>query len=519
MSRVTGLARIVAIGAVLGPTYLGNTFQAVNQLPNLAYQAMTGSLLTVLLVPPLVAHVDAEDTAETERVACGFLGLALLAFAAVTAAAMLAGPLLLRVLALGVQDPQVAADQRQAGQVLLALVLPQVVLYAVAGAGEAVQNAHGRFALAAAAPAFENLGIILVMGIAAIVFGTGTDIGEVSTNELLLLGLGSTGAVMVHAGAQWWGAHRVGVRLVPRAGWRDPEVRELAGRALPSLGNAGLNALRFFAMLVVANRVPGGVVAFQVAVTFLYVPTAVSAWPVAVALLPRLSRLYLAGALAKFRDELVRGCALTMLIAVPATVFAIVLAQPLARAVTFGNMANPRGHVLVSASVAALGLGLLGEAAWVLGTHAAYARKDAAGPLRATVLRLAVTAVGMLVAFLAFRGTAVLVVLGLAVSAGNLVGAWHLVAGISRHLPAGDERLTPAVLRTVGGSFAMAGPALAVAQWAPGLLAGRWADLLGIAAAGLLGMGIFLALQRAWHSPELGELRQAFGQLRPGTTR
>jgi putative peptidoglycan lipid II flippase len=516
VSRITGLGRIVAIAAVLGPTYLGNTFQAVNQMPNLAYQAMTGSLLTVLLVPPLVAHADARDSDEAERVACGFLGLAMLAFAAVTAAALLAGPILLRLLSLGVQDAEAAAAQRHAGWILLVLVIPQVVLYAVAGAGEAVQNAHGRFALAAAAPAFENVGIILVMGIAAMAFRTTTDIGGVSTNLLVLLGLGSTLSVLTHAAAQWWGAHRVGVDLVPRAGWRDPDVRHLARQALPSLGNAGLNAIRFFGMLVVANSVPGGVVALQLAVMFLYVPTAVGAWPVAVALLPRLSRLYLAGALSRFRDELVRGCGLALLVVIPATVFAITLAGPLSRVVTYGNMANSRGQALVAASLAALGFGLLGEAAWVLGTHAAYARKDATAPFRASIVRLGVSSVGMVVALLAFRGTAVLVVLGLAVSLGNTVGAWYLAAAVARHLPAGDARLTPAAVRTVGGSLAMAAPAYVLAMLLPRLSSARWADLVGVGVAGLVGITIFLVLQRSWHSPELLELRRGFGKAGAG---
>ena len=69
VSRVTGLVRIVVIAAVLGPTYLGNTFQAINQLPNLTYQALTGSVLSMMLVPRLVPHVDGADRGELRRVA------------------------------------------------------------------------------------------------------------------------------------------------------------------------------------------------------------------------------------------------------------------------------------------------------------------------------------------------------------------------------------------------------------------------------------------------------------------
>ena len=54
VSRVTGFARVAVIAAVLGPTYFGNTFQAINQLPNLIiYGLLMGSLFSSLLVPSL----------------------------------------------------------------------------------------------------------------------------------------------------------------------------------------------------------------------------------------------------------------------------------------------------------------------------------------------------------------------------------------------------------------------------------------------------------------------------------
>ena len=58
VSCIGGFVRVGVVAAVLGPTYLGNIFQATNTLPNLAYAALTGSLFSNLLVPPLVRRVD-----------------------------------------------------------------------------------------------------------------------------------------------------------------------------------------------------------------------------------------------------------------------------------------------------------------------------------------------------------------------------------------------------------------------------------------------------------------------------
>lgn len=514
VSRITGFGRVVTIAAVLGPTYLGNTYQALNSIPNLTYAVLTGSLFATLLVPPLVRHVDTKDRRAAEQLAGGFLGVVVLGFAAVTLLVIIAGPLLLWVLSLGVEDPLVAASQRQVGWPLLAMLMPQVIFYAIAGTGGAVMNAHGRFALAAAASALENIGIIVTLGAVAVIFGTSSSLESVSMAQVQLLGWGTTAAVGLHAAAQWWGARRAGVRLLPRPGWRNPEVRQIIRRTIPSLGYSGLHSFEWFAVLVVANHVPGGVVAFALAFNFISLPIAVGAEPVAVALLPQLSRLFDGGRLQRFRDELVRGASLTCLLIIPATVAYVILAQPLAEAVSFGRMATPSGTTLVAAALAALGLSVLGDSAFVMATHSAYAQRDAHSPFRSMVIHTSLTLAGLLLAFLLTDGTAVLVALGLTISAADLISAWHLAGRVRLKLPATGARLTPALLRALGGSVLMAGPAYLLAVHLPDWLGGRWADQLGMLAAVVAGLVIFIGVQRLWRSPELSLLLGGFRQPR-----
>lgn len=514
VSRITGFGRVVMIAAVLGPTYLGNTYQALNSIPNLAYTVLTGSLFATLLVPPLVRHVDTKDRRATAQLAGGFLGVAIIAFTAVAILTIIAGPLLLRVLSLGVEDPLAAASQRRVGWPLLAILMPQVIFYAIAGTGGAVMNAHGRFALAAAASALENIGILATLGAFAIIFGTESSLESVSMAQIQLLGWGTTAAVGLHAAAQWWGAHRVGVPLVLRPGWRNPEVRQIIRRTIPSLGYSGLQSLGWFAVLIVANRVPGGVVAFALAFNFVSLPVAIGAEPVAVALLPQLSRLFDGARLQRFRDELVRGASLACLLIIPAAVAYVVLAQPLAEAVSFGRMATPSGTMLVAAALAALGLSVLGDSAFVMAMHGAYAQRDASSPFRSMALRTGLTLAGLLLAFFFTEGAAVLVAMGLAISAADLVGAWHLAGRVMLRLPATGKRLTPAMLRAFGGSALMAGPAYLVATHAPDWLGGRWAAQLGMLAAVLTGLAIFVGVQRLWRSPELDLLLAGFRQPR-----
>jgi putative peptidoglycan lipid II flippase len=513
VSRITGFSRVVMTASVLGPTYLGNTYQALNTIPNVMYEALTGALFITLLVPPLVRHVDTKDRQAAEQLAGGFLCVMLLMFIAVAVLAIIAGPLLLQILSLGVRDPVVAASQRRVGWPLLAMLMPQVVLYAIAGTGAAVMNAYGRFALAAAAPALENVGIMITLAATAVIFGTGSSLERVSTGQVQLLGWGTTAAVGLHAVAQWLGAYRAGIRLRPRAGWRNPEVRQIIRRAVPSLGYSGLNSFRWLTLLVVANRVSGGIVAFMLAINFVNLPIALGARPVAVALLPRLSRLFDGAALQQFRDELVHGTSIMFFLIIPAAVAYMTLAWPLAEAVSFGRMANPAGITLVTASLATMGLSVLGDSSFIMATYSSYAQRDAASPLRSMAVRTALTLTGMLLAFLFTEGTTVLVALGLTISAADLASAGHLARKTKVDLPMTGVRLIPAFLRAVTGSALMAGPAYLIAVRLPGYLAGPGKNQLGMLAAALVGLTIFVGVQRLWRSPELDMLLGGFHGL------
>ena len=267
--------------------------------------------------------------------------MAVLGMLAIVPVAAVLTPWLLRLGSIG-SSSAAAHSQTHVGAVLVLLLLPQVPLYAIVGTATAVMNAHRRFALAAAAPALENLGTIAILGVVAIVYSQAATRHDVPLSLLLLLGLGTTGAVMLHASAQWWGARRVGVVLVPNAGWRDPQVRATIHRALPAVAQAALAALLLAMLMLIADRVAGGVVAFQLASNFYFLPIAICATPVALSLVPRLSRMTAPSQAGLFRDTYMRGVALAAFLVVPAATGYAILAPSLAGAVGFGAFGAAR---------------------------------------------------------------------------------------------------------------------------------------------------------------------------------
>jgi putative peptidoglycan lipid II flippase len=514
VSRLTGLGKALTIGAVLGATYLGNTYQAINALPNLVYyQLLAGSLFASLLVPPLIGHLGRDDRSGARVLVRGFLGSLLLVGVLASAILVAVGPVIMRLLTLGVTDPATAAGQRRVGWLLLIMFVPQILLYVVAGTGAAVMNAHGRFALAAAAPALESVGMIAVLVTAGILFGTGTGILEVSNQQLLLLGLGTTSAVGAHAVCQWWGARSSGLTMIPGAGWRSPEVRQVLHRIVPTLGFTGLAALQVFAVIVVASKVSGGLVAFQLALNFFYLPTAVVTWPIARALLPQLSRLHQAEDRRQFATELLRGGVVASFVTIPIAALYAGLAAPLARALAFGELSSGGWH-LTALSLASLSLGVVGETWFILGTYAFYARQDVRSPVRSMAVRVGVTLSLMAVAWLS-RGPSVLVILGLALSVGSLVGAADIGRRLREVARRGEFPLLRSLIRAVLASLVTVAVARATLWALRGLPDTKPAQLAAVSVAALVGGAVFLAVQAAWHTPELGWLRS--GLVRRGS--
>jgi len=505
ISRLTGVFRGITIAAVLGATYFANTYQFTNSLPNLVfYGLLAGSMFSSLLVPALVHHIDAGDERAAARTAGGLLGVALLGMLALIPLVAFATPWLLRLGSLGATNAAAAQSQVHEGAILVLLFLPQVPLYAVVGTATAVMNAHRRFALAAAAPALENIGTIAILGVVAVLYSrSATEQHTVPFSLMILLGAGTTGAVLMHASIQWWGARRVGVTLVPNAGgWRDPEVRATTRRALPAGVQAALASLQIAALLLVADRVAGGVVAFQLGFNFEALPIAIGAIPVALSLVPRLARMTEPGQAGMFRDTYVRGVSFAGFLVIPAATAYAVIALPLAGAIGFGAFAKGGGRLLLSAALVGLALGVVGETLFAVSSYACYARKDAGHPLRGMIIQTVVCAAGIAVA-VHLHGTAFLTGLGLAYSLGTVAAATYLVLHLRRWLPHGGEPVLRPVLRTLACSAIMAVPVWASAYFVAdrARTAAEHVAIMLVICVG--GAGIYFAAQAVMGAPQI----------------
>jgi putative peptidoglycan lipid II flippase len=513
VSRLTGFGQSVAVALVLGATYLGNTYQAINALPNIVYyQLLAGSLFASILVPPLVASRDRGDGSATETLARGFYGTLLLVAAAFCVILIISGPLVLRLLTLGVPGQATGALQRRVGLILFVMFIPQIAFYLTAGTGAAVMNAHGRYALAAAAPALENLGMISTLALAAVLFGTAVGLARVTMPELLLLGCGTTASVALHATAQWFGARSCGVRLIPTAGWRDKEVKRVLRRVPPMLGYTVLAASQTVVVLIVANRLAGGLVAFQLALNLFFLPIAVVAWPIARSMLPHLTRLRSEPDRGAFWAELCQAARLATFVAAPMAVGYVVLASPIAQAIAVGRLRTGGGGPMVAMSLRALGAGVIGETWFILGTYAFYARENVWIPLRAMLVRAATVIVCASIA-LSTRRPIVLLILGLALSGGSAIGSVHLW---KRLRSSSGLTLPLAALSRIGATALFMAVPTGATAWALSRSIGEneTGQIVVVTVATAVGASAYLVVQKILRAPEFSLLKLGAANFR-----
>lgn len=503
VSRATGLLRVVVIGAVLGATYFANCFQASNVVPNIVFSLMAGPVLAMVLVPAVVGALEAAGQHRAREVLGRVTGWMLVVSAGVVALLILASPAVAWTLSRGIPDPVERSRGLWLTVLLVVLVAPQVVLYCVAHLGLSAQRACGRFALSAAAPAVENVVLILTVLLAGWYYGgAGLGIDRVPLGMVIMLGAGSTVAVGLHAALQLFGAARVGLLARPSLRWReDPEALAVTRRLARSVGVAALPALAMYVLLAIAGSLPGGVFVVQMSYAVLFALSYVSARAVSMASLPELSGAMHRDDPARFAAAWRQGLSYALIASLPLMVMLAVLCGPTANILASGELRHtaligPLAGCLVVVAVAQLVIGLSD-----LGVQALYARQDDRVPRRASRVNLGVTILVGAGALLFPAGAGRLVWLVVAILLGELAATAMVLARTRRVIR--PERFVDrgALTGTLLATLAMA-PVTAGTWWIQHAFTDRpLATLAVLVGGGILALAVYAIVLRVTVRP------------------
>lgn len=502
------------MASAMGTTFLANTYQTANTAPNLIFELVAAGVLTSVFVPTFVSYLVRGDEEGSWNAANALASVALVGLIGLSLLLFLLAPVIVNVLLVGVDDPLVRSDSMRVGTELLRLFAPQVVFYGAGMIMTGALHARRRFWMPAAAPIFNNLVVIIVYLLYAASRGDGApDVAEVTGGQVLLLGLGTTMGVVAMTVVLAPQLRQLGWRFRWSFDTKHPAVRKGARLGVWALGYAGGYQAGLIAVLVLANRIEGGVAAYQWAFTFFYLPHALVGVPLFNVLFTAMSEHAARRDMSGVARKMSSGLTMLFFILLPVAAACVALGPSAARVALEHGAMSQEGSLLVGRTLAVFGFGLPAYSAFLVTTRAFYALEDAKTPALfnafTTVLTMGLGATGF---FLAPDGWEIP---GLAAghSIGFTVGAFLLVRALSRRVGSvfdGPARRS-VVLAVVAAVASGAVMVLALEVLPEGSITMEVGRLL---AAAFLGALSFFAVSWATRSEESARLISALRSIR-----
>jgi putative peptidoglycan lipid II flippase len=346
LSRLTGYLREKIVALLFGTSAQTDAFIVAWRIPNMLRDIVGEGAMSSAFIP---VYAQIQST-RSEREARAFVGRALGTFAfllaALTVAGILCSPFLVDLLA--------HEFRAQPWQFALAVslnrwIFPYILLVSLAALFQGVLNAHGRFAISAAAPVFMNVGFVL----ATLALFSRLD------QPVYALAAGVLVGGVLQMAVQWPQLKRLGAIGRPALGWRDPEVRRVLLLVAPRLFAYGINTINLtFATRFATELGTSNVSRLYFANRLKELVLGGFAVALATAILPLLSRQALAEDREDFKTTLAFALRLIAFVTIPATVGLIVLRLPILRVLLEGGKFRVADTQATAGVLATLSAGL-----------------------------------------------------------------------------------------------------------------------------------------------------------------
>ena len=422
-SRVTGLVNQMIQAQLFGAGAWMDAFNVAFRIPNLLRRLFAEGAFSQAFVPLLAATRAQDGDAATHALVDAVATVLLWALIATCALGIVGAPLIVWVMAAGLQEFDAAV-------VMTRLMFPYIGFMSLVALSAGILNTHKRFAVPAATPVLLNLSLIAAAWwLTPVVERHGFAPIFALTAGVMLGGMLQLG-VQVPALLRIGSLPRLGLGWASiRSAWQHPGVARVLRQMAPALLGVSVAQLSLLINTQIASQVGVGAVSWLTyADRLMEVPTALLGVALGVVLMPQLSGAQASGDAARYSGLLDWGLRLTLLLALPCAVALLVFAEPMV-AVLFHRGAFQASDV--QHTVTALmgyGVGLMGLVGVKILAPGFYARQDTRTPVRIAIVVLVLTQLMNLVT-VPFLGHA-----GLALSIGlaALVNAGWLLVGLRR---------------------------------------------------------------------------------------
>ena len=372
-SRVLGLVRETVKAHLFGASRQVDALNVALILPIQIYELVTGGIVNSALVPVFSDYTAPERRAELWQVASTLLTLGALVLAVLLGVLEFFTPLAARVVSGGLDAPTLVLTAA-----LLRITLPAVLFLSLSGIVSGLLYSLRRFALPAFTAAVFNASMVVcslalaprwgVRGMAAGLF---------------------VGAVMQLA-VQFPALRDA--RFRPSFNFNHPGLRRIFRLYLPIIFGLVITQASIYIGLNLASRTGEGGIAWMGYATYIYqFPLGLVATALSFAILPTLSRFAVENrSHDDFKNTLVQGLNLVIILIVPATVGLFTLAHPIVALLYERGQFTAADTAQTALVLQVFLLGLSFAAVDQMLIFAFYARKDTFTPSMVGVVSVAV---------------------------------------------------------------------------------------------------------------------------------
>lgn len=490
LSRILGLVRDVVFARYFGATIIMDAFIVANRIPNMLRRFFAEGAFSQGFVPVMARYRERHDHEEARLLVDAVAGTFGLVLFLVTLAGVLTAPLLVLMVAPGFIGDDGRFDVATA---MLRFTFPYLFFVSLTAFAGAILNTYGRFA----APAFTPVILNVVLIASAMWLSPRLE----DPGMALAWGVFVAGAVQLLFQLPFLAK----IHAIPRPRWRPKHegVRRIGKLMLPAI---------FGSSVAQINVLLGGIIASMLDVgkiSLLYYSDRLMEFPLglfgialATVTLPYLARQHANASTSEFARTVDWSMRLVFLIAVPAALGLVVLAEPLVGTIFYGGAFSAADVRMAALSLQAFALGLVGFSFVKILAPAFFAREDTTTPVRIGLIALVVNfLLSVLLAWwltrAGFEGAHA--GLALAISVAAIVNAALLYLRLRREgIAGGTGNWSRFLLRIVAAAACLAGVLLYLARplewWLKSGIASRawWLGLEVTAGAAIYFAVLFL---------------------------
>ncbi len=378
VSRVLGLARDVVIARLFGAGEGVDAFFLANKIPNFMRRLFAEGAFNQAFVPVLSeyrtrrSHAEVRDLVNAVTASLGGL------LAVVTALVVAAAPLLAMVVAYGFIDEPYKFDTFVQ---MFRITFPYLLLISMTAMCGAVLNSYGYFAGPAITPAMLNLSLIGCSFLLAPYLG----------EPALALAWGVLIAGVAQLLFQLPFLMHIRLLPVPRPRRGHEGVKRIKQLMLPALFGVSVSQINLLLDTVIASLlVTGSVSWLYYSDRLMELPLGTFGIAIAIVVLPSLSRKHASQSMDDFSATLDWAFRLVCLIALPATLALILIAEPLLVTLFQNENFTAFDVERSAASLRAYAVGLTAFMAVKIFAPGFYARQNTSTPVRIGVIAMTV---------------------------------------------------------------------------------------------------------------------------------